>query len=196
MNTSLLASILVFSLTLTQALLLPAPLPAMEPEDTVLATLNDHEIRQSDILPQTQGPMFRIENQIYNIQKDAVKTIINNYLLATAANEQNISVQDLLKQEVLAKMIRVTDNQVTEYYNQNSSRFAGKTLEEIKVQLKESLQTQMQQVREQSYYEELRRESDIQYQLERPVAQVPLEGAPSLGPDDAPVTLVEFSDYQ
>ena len=194
MNTPLRASILV--LTLTQALLLPVLSRAMEPEETVLATVDDREILQSDILSQTQGPMFRIQNQIYGIQKDAVDTIINNYLLATTASKQNISVQDLLQQEVLAKMIRVTDHQVTEYYQQNSSRFAGKTLEEIKEQLKESLQAQMQQAREQSYYAELRRDSDIHYRLKRPLAQIPLEGAPSLGPDDAPVTLVEFSDYQ
>lgn len=90
----------------------------------------------------------------------------------------------------------VSDAEVEDYYNKNKARFGERKLEEVQAQLKQSLQTRKQQQRQQAFAAELRKAATIDFTLTPPIVDVPTAGAPAKGPQDAPITLVEFSDYQ
>ena len=176
-------------------MLVPGALRA-DTTDTVLATVGERSITEAEIENQIKGQMLRLHNQIYSLKKQAVDAIIDAHLQEQEAKKRGITRQQLRQQEVTEKTEPVSDAEVEEYYTKNKARFGEKKLEEVQAQLKESLQARKRQQRQQAFATELRKAATIDFQLTPPIVDVPTAGAPTKGPPDAPITLVEFSDYQ
>ncbi len=186
---------LIGAVLLAGVLLAPGALRADAPS-AVLATVGEKNITEADIENQIQGQMLRLNTQIYALKKQAVDTLINTHLQEQEAQKRGLTRQQLRQQEVTDKTEPVSDAEVEDYYTKNKARFGEKKLEEVQAQLKQSLQTRNQQQRQQAFAAELRKAARIDFKLKPPVVDVPTAGAPTKGPPDAPITLVEFSDYQ
>lgn len=180
-----LAGLLGFS-TLGQA--------AESPE--VLATVEGQEITAAEIESRIKAAMMRINNQIYSTKKQAVDAVITDRLLSLEASKRGISRQQLLKQEVTNKIGAVTDAEIEKFYTDNKARMGNKPLEELKDRISKHLQSTKHRERQQAFTQELRKAAAVKIYLKPPIVEVAIEGAPSKGPADARVTLVEFSDYQ
>ncbi len=186
---------LVRAFLLAGVVLAPGLLRA-EATGTVLATVGERSITEAEIENQIKGQMLRLNNQIYSLKKQAVDSIINAHLQEQEAKKRGITRQQLRQQEVTDKTEPVSDAEVENYYTKNKTRFGEKKLEEVQAQLKQSLQARKQQQRQQAFAAELRKAATIDFKLTPPIVDVPTAGAPTKGPQDAPITLVEFSDYQ
>ncbi len=162
----------------------------------VLAKIGDHAITEADIADDIAGQMVRINNQIYSVKKQAVDAAVADYLLDQEAKKRNITREQLLKQEVADKTPAVTDAEVQQVYDANKARLGGKKLEEVKPQIVQQLQTNKQQQRQQAFVQELKKTAAVKMFLKPPILDVSIDGAPSRGPANAPVTIVEFSDFQ
>ncbi len=162
----------------------------------VLATVGERSITEAEIENQIKGQMLRLNNQIYSLKKQAVDSIINAHLQEQEAKKRGITRQQLRQREVTDKTEPVSDVEVADYYTKNKTRFGEKKLEEVQARLKQSLQARKQQQRQQAFAAELRKVATINFKLTPPIVDVPTAGAPAKGPRDAPITLVEFSDYQ
>lgn len=185
----------VWALLLAGIVLAPGTLRA-DATGTVLATVGGRSITEAEIENQIKGQMLRLNNQIYSLKKQAVDSIINAHLQEQEAEKRGITRQQLRQQEVTDKTEPVSDAEVEEYYTKNKARFGERKLEEVQAQLKQSLQARKQQQRQQAFAAELRKAATIDFKLTPPIVDVPTAGAPTKGPQDAPITLVEFSDYQ
>lgn len=168
---------------------------AGEPTD-VLATVNGRPITEADIAPTIEAQMLRIKNQIYTLKKQAVDALISDHLIEQEAKKRGLSRAQLLQQEVNAKVDAVSDAEIEQVYNANKSRLGGKTLEELKPQIRQQLQSAKQQQQQQEFVRALRKAAKVQLQLQPPLVEVALDGAPVRGPANAPITIVEFSDFQ
>ena len=185
----------VWALLLAGIVLAPGTLRA-DATGTVLATVGERSITEAEIENQIKGQMLRLNNQIYSLKKQAVDSIINAHLQEQEAKKRGITRQQLRQQEVTDKTEPVSDAEIEEYYTKNKARFGERKLEEVQAQLKQSLQARKQQQRQQAFAAELRKAATIDFKLTPPIVDVPTAGAPTKGPQDAPITLVEFSDYQ
>lgn len=163
--------------------------------DEVIATVGDTPITAADIAPHVKGPLLRLNTQIYEVKKRAADAIINARLIDEEAARRGIGRTQLL-QEVDEKTEPVGDAAVEAYYDANAAQFDGKPLEEIRDRLTAALQAQARAERQAAFTAELRKNVAIAFALRPPLVEVPVGAAPTQGPADAPVTLVEFSDYQ
>ena len=186
---------LVWAFLLTGVVLAPGSLRA-DATSAVLATVGERSVTEAEIENQIKGQMLRLNNQIYSLKKQAVDSIINAHLQEQEAKKRGITRQQLRQQEVTDKTEPVSDAEVEDYYTENKTRFGERELEEVQAQLKQSLQARKQQQRQQAFAAELRKAVTIDFKLTPPIVDVPTAGAPTKGPQDAPITLVEFSDYQ
>src|SRR5690606_14510661 len=94
-----------------------------------------------------------------------------------------------------AKVGEVTPKEVEDFYQANQARIR-KPLDEIRPQVHRYLQqTKLNEARG-AYLKGLREKAQVKAFLTPPVVQVSAEGAPFKGPKDAPITIVEFSDFQ
>ena len=73
----------------------------------------------------------------------------------------------------------------------------GKTLDETKGDIEKVLKAQKSNERRAQFLTELSAKNEVKIMLEPPRATVSLRpGVPVMGPADAPITIVEWSDYQ
>ena len=167
-------------------------------EDTkdALAKVGDRMITEADIADAIAGPMMQITQQIYAAKKQAVDTALAEYLVDQEAHKRGVTREQLLQQEVTDKLPAVTDAEVQQIYDANQAQLGNKPLAEIKPQIVQQLQGTQQQQRQQVFLRALRQAAAVKMYLKPPMLNVATEGAPVRGSATAPVTIVEFSDFQ
>jgi protein-disulfide isomerase len=111
----------------------------------------------------------------------------NDYLVEQAAQRDKLSVDDYLKKEYSGKNA-VTDAAAKKFYDENKGTSTA-SYDKIKPQL-------MTMMNKQALLERLRKEEPVKILLEPKRVVVNSSGHPSLGAKDAPVTIVEFTDFQ
>ena len=168
--------------------------PASEP----LAEVNGETITAEEIEQALGAQLRRLEQQIYDLKRQKLEAVIGERLLAREAAKQSLSVQALLDAEVAAKAGNVTDEEVESFYQANKARLKGDEAE-ARERIRAHFQSQKLVARRQAYLQSLRSQANVVIRLQAPPvfkADVGVEGAPFLGPAAAPVTIVEFSDFQ
>ena len=179
-------------------LLTAAAVPAQSHETQLnlpVATVEGQPVYEEDLLPAIQPQLVPLRNQEYEIKKKALDDLIQQKVLDAAAKKKGVTTEQLLVQEVDAKVNDPSDAEVQGYYmalrDRTRSSFA-----EIQAQLKQSLKQAMVQQARQDYMKRLREESNVVIQLSAPRVNVALDLARVRGSGNAPVTILEFSDYQ
>ncbi len=140
-----------------------------------------------------------IEQQAYEVRRAALDQLIDQRLVEAKAKAAGLSVDDFLRKEVEPKVSEPTDGEARALYER--AKAAGQLKEpydQVKPQVVGFLKQQKAQKVLQAYLEQLRADAKVEILLPPylpPKIDVAATG-PSRGPDGAPVTIVEFSDYQ
>jgi hypothetical protein len=182
-------------LTLALLLFQPFSLRAGDSQPP-LAVLNGKSITEEDLAAFDRGQITRMNNQIYQTRKQTLDAYLAEQLLTQEAKKRGITREQLIAQEVTSKVSSPTDAEVEQWYNENKGRIGNRTLAEVKDQIAAQLQSQRQQQQQQTFLQNLRKGVDLKILLKPPVIPLTVDGAPVRGPASAPVTIVEFSDYQ
>jgi protein-disulfide isomerase len=111
------------------------------------------------------------------------------------ADKRQISVEELVQQEIEAKVPEVTSEQIKAFYEENKSRIR-QPLDKISARIEAYLQQQEQEKRERAFVHELRQRYKVTVALRPPTVDVSSDDDPFMGPADALVTIIEFSDFQ
>lgn len=161
----------------------------------VVATINGSPITGSDLNETVKKQMQRLETQVYQIKKQGLEVLIDDKLIETAAKKKGQNTEEYLKEEIDAKVTEPSEQEVKALYE---ARKGKDTLpfEKVKDQVLEFLKQNKKNRARQELIAKLRNDADIKLMLEPPRTQVNINDAPFLGPKDAKITLIEFSDYQ
>jgi predicted DsbA family dithiol-disulfide isomerase len=165
----------------------------------VLASIDGSEITLADLDEQVREQLARMEYQ-YRSQRSqlleaAVEGVIQDRLLTEAAAARGVSLEEIVATETEGK-VEVSDAEIEDWYRRNSSRLQGRQLDEVAPQIRQYLEDVERQQLVTALVSELGSEHEIDYFVEPARADFDLEGAPSFGPEDASVTLIEFSDFE
>jgi protein-disulfide isomerase len=86
---------------------------------------------------------------------------------------------------------------VESLYTQNRARFSGRSKDEAVAEIEKALKAQERSRLVEAFTAQLREKALVRISLEPPREAMPLSAAaPALGPSGAPVTIIEFTDYQ
>ena len=171
--------------------------PAKNPAPA--ARVGDEVITIEELEQAVKPQLAKLEEQRYEILDQRLDQLIGERLLAQEAKRRNISVEDLLKTEVLAKAPDVPDSDVTAFINQNRGRLPKMDDKELRLKVWDHLRSQKVNEQRQSYLQGLRGQGKVTVLLQEPASaryDVSGDRGFSRGPKDAPVTIVEFSDFQ
>lgn len=158
-----------------------------------LAIVGGVQISEDDL--DIRGELIRLEQEEYQLKSQALAEAIASMLIEQEANKRDVSVEALENEEVDSKLKEPSDLQVEAFYEQQKARIR-QPLEAVRDQVKEILfNIQRRDIRKE-FVETLRAGADVEVMLDAPRLPVNLDGAPMLGPEDAPVLIVEFSDFQ
>ena len=181
------------------SLSLAAAAPAQNQQSTKLkqpiATVDGQSIYEDELASTVQGQLLPLRNQEYDIKRKALDTLIEQKLLESAAKSKGITTEQLLAQNLDAKVSEPSDAEIHGFYMALRER-VNRPLDEIKPQIIQALkQAQIQQAR-QDYMKSLREHANVAVLISAPRADVAFDPARVRGNPNAPVMIVEFSDYQ
>jgi protein-disulfide isomerase len=160
-----------------------------------LATVDGQPIYDSDLAPTSQGQILSLRNQEYEIKKKALDDAIGKKLVEAVAKKQGIASEKLLQEHVDAKIAEPTDAELQAYYLAIKNQVNG-PFDHVKEQIRSVLkQGKIQQAR-QDYMASLRKQVVVAVLMQPPRIQVGYDPVRVRGNPNAPVLIVEFSDYQ
>ncbi|NIR46172.1 MAG: thioredoxin domain-containing protein [Gemmatimonadetes bacterium] len=167
--------------------------------DEVLVRIDGEPVRMTavdslvgDRLAQMERD-YRQERQ--NLMEAALQRVVRDRLIEKAAAARGLTSAEFIAQEA-ADQVEVTEEDMVTFYRQNMAAMAGRSLEEIRPQLREYLETRELNEVLDSIGETLKETHDVVMLMEPIRADLSNEGSPALGPGNAPVTLTEFSDFE
>ena len=188
------------ALTLLACSTVPAQQSA--PGGDVAARVGDREIstRELDERWRGQDPSEHAEamQKVFEGRRAALDALVAEMLIAEAAKAKGMSAEAYEKAEIDRRSKPVTEADVVSFYQANTSQMQGRTVDVMAPVIRQFLQTQMRTSARQELVAELRKTGPaVRVLLDPPRRQVEIEPAdPSIGSPSAPVTLVEFSDFQ
>jgi protein-disulfide isomerase len=138
------------------------------------------------------------DQAIYDGRKAALDAIIADDLITQAAKAKGVTNEAFVQAEVAKRAKPVADTDIRNFYVQNSERMQGRSFEQMSGAIQQYLEQQRQTEAKQALIAELRKAGPpIRVAMDAPRITVPVNpDDPSQGKADAPVTLVEFSDFQ
>jgi protein-disulfide isomerase len=160
-----------------------------------LATVAGQPIYEEELAPLIQAQMRKVLTQEYEIKSKALEKLIEQKLLRAEADRKGILPQKLLEQEVNSKVPEPSDAEVEAYYLAQKDRLK-RPLHEVKVQLRSGLKRARLEQTRQDYFKQLREKASVAILLRPPKTDVAYDTARLRGNPEAPVTIVEFSDFQ
>jgi len=189
-------SVLLLATVMLTSRMLSRPTAAVAAEiPPVVATVQDQAISAEELTGALHGELMRLEIQRYQVLKEKLDELIAERILSLEAAQRGVAVPQLIQDEIVAKAPVVTPEQVQAFYEANKNRIR-QPLEKMAEQITGYLQQQEQEQRRQAFLKEIRPHYPVTVALRAPKIEVATDGKPALGTDGAPVTIVEFSDFQ
>ncbi len=166
--------------------------------DRLFAIVNGQRITSADIEESLLPLIFNVQERTYGILKQDLDVRINDILLANEAQKRQVTVRALLESEVDKKVPSISEAQAQAFYNENKDRIAG-DFTKVKDQILEYLKEQETHRLSVSFAGRLRQAATVQLFLNPPVApvlKISIDDQPAKGKNTAPVTIIEFTDFQ
>lgn len=165
--------------------------------DQVAASVNGEVITTAQLEEATRSRIEQMNNQLEQFKRSMLDRLINNLLLQQAARAEGLTIDGYLKGKV--ESVTVSEDEVEGAYEKSKDRFPGILESEVKYRIRRQLEDNRRAAELRQLLAKLRRAADVRnFLLERPENNVDLQtqAGPSLGPPEARVTIVEFSDFE
>lgn len=167
--------------------------------DTVVATIGSEKITYKELTERLKEPLANLEKQRYQTLKQGLDGYVVERLVQAEAKKRNMTEDQYLKAEIDDKVPQPSDEKVKEVFEGAKERLPpGSTLEQMRPQIVDFLTGQQKQERARALFEQLKKENNVTVTLPAPPVERKEVAAtgPSKGAENAPVTIVEFSDFE
>lgn len=164
----------------------------------VLAAVAGQPITIAKVSERLKPIIYKLRMNAYLDQKLALDLVINDLLLLSEANRQNLAPEQIVRREVSDKVRPPTEAEVTKFFEENKSQING-DFSSVKNQIASYLEEQYRRKLEQDLSDRLRKGANIRVLLtepERPAQTISVDDDPSRGNASAPVTVVVFTDFE
>jgi protein-disulfide isomerase len=178
-----------------------APAPAANP-DQVVAEVAGRKVTLKEVDAKWEefdsAERARVTQLLYQNRRNMLDQVVGEILIENAAKAAGTPVEAYLSQDAAKRTTPVTDQEVAQFFEANRDRTQGRTMEQLAPQIKEFLAGQRTQQARAQLVEELKaKSSSVKVMLDPPRYTVATTAAdPVRGVASAPVTIIEFSDYQ
>jgi protein-disulfide isomerase len=124
-----------------------------------------------------------------------LRRMIQDKLFSIEAAKRGITKDQLIKLEITDKLKEPTQQEIDNFYETNKARI-GSAKEGVVDQIKNNLSQQNRVRATETFVESLKKTYQVVSNLQPLRFRIEADGHPAKGPGNAPVTIVEFSDFQ
>ena len=165
---------------------------------SVVATIAGQPLTAGPILERLKPITYKLKHEAYEVTKQRADRLVDDMLLLEEARRRQIGPEQIVRAEISDKVHPPTEAEVAKFYNENKARISG-DLNSVRNQIATYLQNESRQRFEKDLSERLRKGANIQWLISdppQPVQNISVDDDPARGEANAPVTIVEFTDYQ
>jgi protein-disulfide isomerase len=165
--------------------------------DPVVAEFNGKSVRASEAFGSIKSQLFELEEQLFRAKEQAVNEYIEQKIIDNEAKKQGVTMEQLLEKEAGQVNAEVSDADVNSFLSSK-----GLSLNDPRIKkddVREYLKYRQKFEKRQAYVAKLREGAKVKLMFsepESPKLAVNIEGFPTWGNASAPVTVIEFSDFQ
>jgi protein-disulfide isomerase len=172
--------------------------------DTVVATYGDgQKITFKELNDKIQDRLSELDKQKHQLRKRGLEGMVTEALVNAEAKKRGMTQEQFIKAEIDDKVQAPPEERIKEVFEGAKGQLPpGSTYEQMKPQIVDFLTQQPKQERAQALFAELRKNANVQITLPEPPRapaerkQVAATGAAKGGKENAPITIVEFSDFE
>jgi hypothetical protein len=175
---------------------------AQAPPSEVVAEVGGRRITLAEVDQKWQefdaGEKARVTQMLYQNRRNILEQVIGDALIEDAAKGAAMTAEAYVAQESAKRITPVNDTEIKQFFDQNQDRAQGRSLDQLRPVIREFLDSQRKLQARAQIVEELKKKSGgVRVLLEPPRQSVDVAAAdPVRGDATAPITIVEFSDYQ
>ncbi|MBF0610411.1 MAG: thioredoxin domain-containing protein, partial [Magnetococcales bacterium] len=165
--------------------------------DATVASVGNWSLKAKDLDQELAGFIYDLELQLYKQRSQLIQEKLANQILILEANETGTSPEALLKREVLDKIPEVSSEDVKKFIDQNRDRLPKN--DNLEAMVRQRMKSNLRERAFEDYIVTLGRKHGAKVDNPPPPEPVFKVDAPadvSRGPASAPVTIVEFSDFE
>jgi len=165
-------------------------------DNAVVARFGSQSVTEAELAEQVAGPMLSLQQQVYNTKVEGLKQLIFERLVDAEAEAAGITSEEYLKKNIDEKIPAPPEEEIAKVLQQYRAQLPPDDAE-ARARVVEFLSRKGRADAQQSFQSELFAKNDVKILLDPPRAEVKIaEHNPAVGPVDAPVTLVEYTDFQ
>jgi predicted DsbA family dithiol-disulfide isomerase/Skp family chaperone for outer membrane proteins len=191
-------------LSIVLAILAVASVSAAQTAPQTAGVVNGQAITGDQVLKAAAADLQRLESsrpddstqrERLQILHKALDAIVEDRMIALEAARQQVTSQQIIDAEIESNVVVPSDKEVAAFYEKNKARIPGprdEALPQLRRQMTEQSRTRFRD----ALMRRLKREYGFRSYLEPLRTEVATMGHPSRGPAAAPVTIVEFSDFE
>lgn len=170
-------------------------------QSDVVAKIGDEIITRQRLEAPLYARISPYEREVYRLKRERLDGLIREMLLEKESKERGISTEKYIDEVILKKGTQVSEEETDRYLRENQERLKNwrGSQDELRERVRAYLEQEKKLQEINQYVKALEPKYGVTVFLgepKPPLMQVQVEGSPVLGPEDAPVTVVEFSDYQ
>lgn len=168
---------------------------AQEAKDNsrVLAEIGNQKITLNELRQKEPARLLNGEYELYLALNDSLQKVVDQHLLENEAHKQNITVTELYDRNVKSKIKAPSEADLKLYYD---TMGGSQPFDSIRQKLLDRVLKAQEQKLLMNYVASLRAKEHVQVLLKPPREQVALGKAPVIGEKDAPITIIEFADFE
>src|SRR5437660_5340101 len=174
---------------------------AINPGERV-AVIDGQPVTYGDLEKDAGGKLRQAEikalTELYDARRSALDQYISKRLLESEAKGKGEALEQWFQKDFINTVPPPTDDEVKKFYEENKAQMGGQSYDQIKERVTNYLRQQKGREHLSKMIEELKQKHGVQISLSPPNlprVEVAAKG-PARGPEQAPVTIVEFSDFQ
>lgn len=172
-------------------------LSAKKADNRPVAIIDNQVITYQQLFDQIEEPLYKAEMAVYELKLSQLKSILLERLIKAHPFSRGISPQDFLSQYVI-KNLTVSLAEVEQFIKIKKIP-AEKINAELKTNIKQYIKGEKTRLAIEKWFDVQAREHGVTINLvkpQKPTYQIPIGKAPVLGNADAPITIIEYSDFQ
>ena len=174
---------------------------AQRADDDVVARVGDIEVTFDELeaawRDNDAASRLRMLQELYETRRRALDILLGDKLIEREASSRGVTRDELLITELPSRTLEITEEEIQLLWDRNKDRFPDQTLEDLRPEIVAAIEQQRPIQALHAYTNELREAAgDVVVLLEPHRESIEaLPEDPARGPADAPVEIVEFSDF-
>lgn len=171
---------------------LPTEVVATVGNSTItLAQVDDKALEQLT----TSFGQVKLSQALYEARRSAIDDLVAAALIDQEAKARGVERTVLIEKEITANVRPVTDTEVANWYQANQSRVQGAPLDSVRAPIRNYLLQERTTDARERFLDTLRAKTPVRVTLDPPRQKVAATGA-AKGSPNAPIEMIEFSDFQ